>query len=68
MTPAKRSFEFTTVDPCDVDAVREWAELRCKGWTLERLAASVGVEPSIEAVGAQSQLARQDEQGCPGGV
>jgi len=52
MTATNRYYEFVSIDPHDVDAIREWAELRCQGWTLERLAASVGVEPSFEAVGA----------------
>lgn len=48
----KRRVEFVSIDPADVEAIREWAELRCKGLSLEDLAKSVEVSPTVEAVAA----------------
>jgi hypothetical protein len=50
--PSDNKYEFARVDPHDFDAVREWAKLRCKRWTLERLASFVGAHPTLEAVSA----------------
>lgn len=42
--------ELIPVDPNDPIAVRKWAEHRCRGWTLNELARSLGVLPTKDAV------------------
>jgi hypothetical protein len=55
-TAKHRTVEFSTVDPNDLKGLKEWAELRCRGWSLGDLASSLDVEPTVDAV--TSRLAR----------
>jgi hypothetical protein len=34
----------------DGPALRQWAKLTCRGWTVEKLAEELGVEPTMAAV------------------
>lgn len=43
-------YEFVEVKPDDIDSLRSWAEGRCRGWTLDRMASMLGVEPTMAAV------------------
>lgn len=38
------------ISKTDVAAQKEWARRRCRAWTVESFAASLGLEPSMDAV------------------
>jgi hypothetical protein len=43
-------FEFVEVDSDDLEALKEWAEGTCRGWTVQNLASALEVDPTMEAV------------------
>jgi hypothetical protein len=49
-TVVDRSAKFFVVDPKDLKGLREWTEVRCRGWTLKQLASSLGVDTRKEVV------------------
>lgn len=48
----ERKVEFFEVRPDDLAAVEEWALLRCRGNSVEKLAAAHDIEPTLTAVTA----------------
>lgn len=38
------------IDHSEGAALRRWAELTCRGWTIRDLAKELGVEPTFEAI------------------
>jgi hypothetical protein len=46
----ERRIEFHEVRPDDLPAVEEWARLRCKGNSVEKLASAFDLEPRLDIV------------------
>jgi len=49
----KKTAYTSVVDKDDGPAMRQWAELTCRGWTVETLAVELGVQPTLAAVSAR---------------
>ncbi len=52
MNAGQRRIEVRSVevDTNDLQAMSRWARGACRGWTVEKMAAAAGVEPTMEAV------------------
>jgi hypothetical protein len=42
--------EFWTVESGDLEGLKKWTELRCRGWSLRDLASSLNVDVTVDAV------------------